>query len=427
MSDLGHVLATLAAVVAAGMVLGRLMRAVGQPAVIGEVLAGILLGPSLLGAVWPEAMYALIPPATADPGGRVPAAVGAVAQLGVVLYMFLVGLELDVGHLAGRVGTAAVVAAVGIVVPFALGAGVAVGLHPGYAPAGVPVGVFALFLGVALAVTAFPVLARILADRGLDKTPIGTLALGAAAVGDVAAWCLLALVVGVARAEVGAAAWVLAGTVAFAAGMVVVGRPLLVRVSRWLDARPGPLPPPAVAGTFLGILACALATEAIGIHALFGAFLLGAVLPHDGRLAREFAATLTTPVTVLLLPAFFAASGMRTEVGLLGGRADWLWCGVIVLAATAGKVGGTVAAARLTGHGWRDAAALGALMNTRGLVELIVLNVGLDLGVISRPVFAMLVLMALATTAATAPALAWLGVGRPRESAAPSLAAVAPA
>jgi Kef-type K+ transport system membrane component KefB len=409
-SVLEHVLATLAAVIAAGLLLGRLLRPLGQPPVVGEVLAGILLGPSLLGLVWPEAMHALIPAPADDPGGKVPAAVGTVAQLGVVLYMFLVGLELDAGHLAGHAKTAGAVAAVGMAVPFALGVGLAFGLYAGYSPAGKPFGPFALFLGVALAVTAFPVLARILADRGLDHTEPGTLALGAAAIGDVAAWCLLAGVVGVAKATVENALWVVGGAAAFGLGLVFVARPVLVRLSRWLDDRPGPLPGWAVSGTFVGVLLCSLATEAIGVHALFGAFLLGAVLPHDGRLAREFTTKLQVPVTVLLLPAFFAATGLRTEIGLLRSGTDWLWCGLVVLAATAGKVGGTVLAARLSRRGWRESLALGALMNTRGLMELIVLTVGLELGVISPPLFAMLVIMALVTTAATGPALAWLGV-----------------
>lgn len=413
MTTLTHVLATLAAVIATGMILGRLLRYLGQPAVIGEVLAGILLGPSLLGAVWPEAMHVLTPPASADPGGKVPAAVGAVAQLGVVLYMFLVGLELDTGHLAGHAVTAMVLAAASISVPFALGAGLAVGLHPVYAPAGVPLLSFALFIGLALAVTAFPVLARILADRGLDRTELGTLALGAAAVADVVLWCLLAAVAGVAQSSADGVVRVAGGAVVFGVGMVLIARPLLVRASQWLDDRPGPLPPAAVSATFLGVLLAALATEFIGIHALFGAFLLGALLPHEGRLARTFASTLKDPVTVLLLPAFFASIGMRTEIGLLASPADWLWCGVIVLTVTVGKVGGTMAVARLCGRDWREAVALGVLMNTHGLMELIVLSVGLELGLISPPLFALLVLMALTTTATTAPMLVWLGIKSP--------------
>ena len=288
-----------------------------------------------------------------------PAAIKAVAQLGVVLYMFLVGLELNAGHLAGRVRTTAVVALSGIAVPFALGAALAFGLYPAYSSPAVPFASFALFLGVAMAVTAFPVLARILNDRKLDRTPVGQLALAAAAAGDVVAWCLLAAVVGVARADAGTAVRVVGGAVAFVAVMLLAVRPVAVRLARRLDADAGPLPPAVLSLVFLGVLLSSLATEAIGVHALFGAFLFGAVLPHDGRLARECERSLTGPVTGLLLPAFFAATGMRTAIGLVDTAADWLWCGAVILVATAGKVGGTAAAARLTGHGWRDSLALG--------------------------------------------------------------------
>jgi Kef-type K+ transport system membrane component KefB len=233
-------------------------------------------------------------------------------------------------------------------------------------------------------------------------------ALSCAAADDVTAWCLLAVVVGVARAEVGGAVAVTAGAVAFIAAMFLAASPLLTRLTRRLDDTAGPLPQPAVSGTFLFVLLAALATEAIGIHAVFGAFLLGAIIPHDSRIAREFTAKLKDPVTILLLPAFFAYTGMRTQISLVSGWENWLWCGAIILVATLGKFGGTLIAGRLTGYGWRDAAALGILMNTRGLMELIVLNLGLDLGVISPTLFAMMVLMALATTVAAAPVLKWL-------------------
>lgn len=408
-----HVTATLAAVVALGFALGRVMRRLGQPPVIGEVLAGILLGPSLLGAVWPEGMYLLIPPKSADPNGHVPAALKAVSQLGVILYMFMVGLELNPGHVGKHAGTAVAVSHASIVAPFVLGSTLALGLYPVYSHSGVPFTSFALFMGVAMAITAFPVLARILTDRGMDKTPLGALALSCAAADDVTAWCLLAFVVGVTRSQVDGAFAVVGGALAFVAFMFLVARPLLARATRALDAGDGPLPQAAVSSTFAAILICALTTEAIGIHALFGAFILGAILPHDGRLSREFAARIKDPVTVLLLPAFFAYTGMRTQIALVSGAGDWLWCAAIVLVATAGKFGGSYAAARLTGLGRRDAAAVGTLMNTRGLMELIVLNLGLDMGVISPTLFAMMVIMALVTTVATAPVLALLtGGGR---------------
>ncbi len=411
-----HVTATLAAVIAVGALLAWVFRHLGQPPVIGEVVAGLLLGPSLLGAIWPEAMHALIPPPSADPHGQVPAALKAVAQLGIILYMFLVGLELNAARLKDKAHAAIAISHTSIVVPFVLGAALALGLYPAHAHAGVPFTSFALFLGMAMAITAFPVLARILTDRGWDRTELGVVALGCSAADDVTAWCLLALVVGVARAEVGGVVAVAAGAVAFIAVMFLAASPLLSHLSHKLDDMAGPLPPAVVSGTFLLVLLAALATEGIGIHAVFGAFLFGAVIPHDSRIAREFTTQLKGPVTILLLPAFFAYTGMRTEISLLSGWGDWLWCGAIILVATAGKFGGTLVAARLSGYGWRDAAALGMLMNTRGLMELIVLNIGLDLGVISPTVFATMVLMALATTVATAPILKWLVPVPPADS-----------
>lgn len=412
-----HVMATLVAVIALGNLLAWTFRHVGQPPVIGEVVAGLLLGPSLLGAISPAAMHALIPAADADPHGQVAAALKAVAQLGVVLYMFLVGLELNAARLRHQAHAAVAISHASIVVPFVLGAALALGLYPTQSHAGVPFTSFALFLGVAMAITAFPVLARILTDQKLERTELGVIALSCAAADDVTAWCLLALVVGVARAEVGGAVAVIAGALAFIAVMFLLGRPVLTALTRRLDAAPGPLPPPVVSGIFLLVLLAALATEAIGIHAVFGAFVLGAIVPHDSRVAQEFTAKLRDPVTILLLPAFFAYTGMRTQLQLVSGWEHWLWCVAIILIATVGKFGGTLVAARVTGSGWREAAALGALMNTRGLMGLIVLNVGLDLGVISPTVFAMMVLMALATTLATAPALRWLV---PAEEKAPS-------
>jgi K+:H+ antiporter len=403
-----HVFATLAAVVLLGFLLGRAFRYIGQPPVIGEVIAGIMLGPSLLGTISPDAMHLLIPSPASDPNGHVPAALLAVSQLGVTLYMFLVGLELNAARVAKQAHTAVAVSHASIVAPFVLGAALALGLYPIFSHEGVPFTSFALFMGAAMAITAFPVLARILTDRQLEKTELGGMALSCAAADDVTAWCLLALVVGVAQADTSSAAWVIGRAVAFIAFMFLVVRPLLGRMIRAADGRSGVLSPLAVSATFLAVLLAASITEAIGIHAVFGAFLFGAVVPHDSRIAREFAVKLKDLVTVLLLPAFFAFTGMRTQINLMSGWNSWLWCGAIIVVATAGKFGGTLVAARLTGLGWREAAALGTLMNTRGLMELIVLNIGLDLGVISPTLFAMMVVMAWVTTAATAPIVQWL-------------------
>ncbi len=393
---LPHVLLALATVLLAGRVLGRILVLLGQPPVIGEVVAGICLGPSLLGRVAPRAMEFLLPPTVAP-------YLGVIAQLGAILYMFLVGLELNTERLKGQAHAAVAIAQGSIAVPFVLGAALALGLYPRLAPAGVPFTSFALFLGIALSVTAFPVLARILTDRGMTRTDLGVLALGCAAVGDVAAWCLLAFVVGVAQASLDRALLVAGLALAYLVFVLVLVRPVAQRWARGLRERA--IGQGTVAGVLLVLLLSSLATEAIGIHAVFGAFLFGAVLPHDGPLAHALIRKLDDLVTVLFLPAFFAFTGMRTEISLLSGWEDWLICGLITLAATVGKFGGTAVAGRYTGLDWRTASALGVLMNTRGLMELIVLNIGLDLGVISPALFAMMVLMALATTLATTPAL----------------------
>jgi Kef-type K+ transport system membrane component KefB len=393
---LWHLLLALAAVVITGRVLGSVFRFIGQPPVIGEVVAGILLGPSLLGSLSPQA-YAFLLPASVAPS------LGLLAQLGVVLYMFLVGVELDSEGLKGQLRSTVGIAFSSMAVPFVVGVWLATGLYQGLAPAGVPVMHFMLFLGVAMSITAFPVLARILADQGITRTPIGRLALSCAAINDVSAWCLLAFIVGIVKST-GSSAWLPSVfTLAFIVLIFVLVRPVAIRLSkRWEGQEPDRQ---AVAMALVAMLCSALATEAIGVHAIFGAFLLGAVIPHDSRLADVLQERIEYVVTILLLPAFFAFTGMRTEIGLLSGWSIWLTCAAIILVATLGKFGGTLAGARIARYDWRMSASLAILMNTRGLMELIVLNVGLDLGVISPALFTMMVIMAIVTTMATTPVL----------------------
>ncbi len=400
-----HVLLTLASVILLGVVFSRVFRRLGQPPVIGEVIAGLALGPSLLGAISPEALHLLIPPPTIDPHGSVATSVKVISQLGVILYMFLVGLELNAAQLKHKAHAAIAISHASIVVPFALGAILSLWLYPLLSDPKVSFTSFALFLGVAMSITAFPVLARILTDRDLHNTPVGTVALSCAAADDVTAWCLLSLVVGVVKSDVEKVGFVLGGTIAFILFMLFVAKPFLGRSIGKIEHRGNGLPNYAVAGVYVLILGAAAATEWIGIHAIFGAFLLGVVIPSESELAKNFLLKLKEPVTVLLLPAFFAYTGMRTEIGLLNDWSQWLVCLVIILVATLGKFGGSLVAARLSGESWRDAGTLGILMNTRGLMELIVLNIGLDLGVISPTLFAMMVIMALVTTMMTSPAL----------------------
>jgi Kef-type K+ transport system membrane component KefB len=390
-----HLLIALTAVVIVGRLLGRLFAAVGQPPVIGEVIGGVLLGPSLLGAVAPDAYLFILPPSVVP-------FLGVVAQLGVVLYMFLIGLDLDSDLLRGHVHATVAISHASIVLPFVMGATLALYLYPRLSTSEVPFTSFALFLGIAMSITAFPVLARILSDLGMSKSPLGAMALTCAAVDDVTAWCLLALVVGVVQAAAGRALLVTVLTLGFIVVMLGLVRPIAARLAVSGNREPTR---GAVALTIAALLVAALVAEAIGVHAIFGAFLLGAVIPHDSRLARTLSGNLQDLVTILLLPAFFAFAGMRTEIGLLSGWGAWIICGLIIVVATMGKVGGALVAGRATGLSWRDSAGLGVLMNTRGLMQLIVLNVGLDLGVISPTLFTMMVLMALVTTMATTPIL----------------------
>jgi len=391
-----HLLLALTAVVVAGQALGRVFRTLHQPVVIGQVIAGILLGPSFLGRISPQAMHYVLP-------AEVAPFLGLLAQLGVIFYMFLVGLDLDAELLRGQFRATAWTSHASIALPFTLGSALALYLYPLLSPSQVPFTHFALFLGVAMSITAFPVLARILSERAMTNTRLGALALTCAAVDDVTAWCLLAFVVGVVSATAGGALAVGLLTAGFIAFMFVVVRPAFHRLA---PANGGAAPSRGLlAATLTSVLVAALVTEAIGVHAIFGAFLLGAVIPRDSALARTLIQSLEDLVTVLILPAFFAFTGMRTEIGLVSGVFEWAIVALIIVVATAGKFGGTLVAARWSGLDWRYAAGLGILMNTRGLMELIVLNVGLDLGVVSPTLFTMLVLMALATTIATTPIL----------------------
>lgn len=393
---LTSVLLALAAVIAAGQALGWLMRKLGQPAVIGEVLAGILLGPSLLG---PE-ISDLILPSNAAPTLQM------IAQLGVVLYLFTVGLELNLGSLQRQASSVLVISAAGMVLPFLLGLALATVLYKTLAPTGVGFLAFSLFTGVAMSVTAFPVLARILTDRNLQKTAVGELALNTAAFADVLAWCLLALIVGIVSARTGEGAKVVLFAALYLLVMFMGVRPLMAWLSRrYIRSAEVARVSPWV---LVGLLLSALATEGMGIHAMFGAFLLGALIPHESPLAKSLHDQLRTVVVVFLLPAFFAYTGMRTRIDLVQGAEQWLLCGVIIVLASVGKLGGTWLAARWMKQSPENALSLAVMMNTRGLMEIIVLNVGLELGVISPTMYSMFVIMALVTTLATAPLLNWI-------------------
>jgi Kef-type K+ transport system membrane component KefB len=398
--NLLHVLIALFAVTALARILGRLCARIGQPRVIGEMIAGIALGPSLLGRVAPELAGFILPPPIAP-------FLQVISQLGVILYMFLVGVELD-PELLRRRGRATVgISHASIVVPFLLGAALALWIYPRFSTSDVPFTAFSLFMGISMSVTAFPVLARILGDRGMHTTTLGVVALTCAAVDDITAWCLLAVVVGVTKSRATGGLVTLGLASLYLLGAFVVLRPLLARIVRRVETR-GNVTQGDVGQVILVVIVSALATDAIGIHGVFGAFAVGALVPPRSILGRGLVEQLSNLVVVLFLPVFFAYIGLRTEIGLVSGAASWTACGLVIAVACLGKFGGSALAARASGFGWRDASAIGVLMNTRGLMELIVLNIGLELRVLSPALFAMLVLMALVTTFATTPVLAWI-------------------
>ena len=382
-------------IVLATQAVGSVATFLGQPAVIGEIAAGLLLGPSLLGQLWPGGFAFLFPETSLD-------ILRLLSQVGVILFMFSVGLDVDVAHLRQRAPIAIAVSHFSIVVPFVLGVVAALALFRQYAPAGVPFHSFALFMGIALSITAFPVLARVIEERGLSKTPLGTTALACAAVDDVTAWSLLALVVTLVTAGGvgGTLAFMVIALAIFMAVMVWVVRPSL---GQWFEDSRGPLSRGRTAQVLVVLLGAALVTEVIGIHALFGAFLAGVIMPPSQELRQQLRERLESLSSVFLLPIFFAYTGLRTEIGLLNDAASWAVCLGIILTAIAGKLVGSMLAARWSGSTWHDAFVLGALMNTRGLMELVALNVGYDLGILSPRMFTMLVVMAMVTTAMTGP------------------------
>jgi Kef-type K+ transport system membrane component KefB len=385
-------------IILATRALGSLVSRFGHPAVIGEIAAGILLGPSLFGWIWPQA-FALVFP-TSSLG-----ILYLFSQIGVCLFMFVVGIELDIGHLRQKARTAVAVSQSSIIVPYLLGVASAILLYPSYATAGTSFVSFALLMGIAMAITAFPVLARILTDRGMSKTELGVTAITCAAVGDATAWAMLAFVVALARATGMVSTFVsFALVMLFVATMLLGVRPLLARSLATREAKAAPSP--SIFALVLVLLtASALTTHLIGIHALFGAFLAGTIVPRKQELLNSITMRLEQFSSVFLLPLFFAFSGLRTQVGLLDNAKSWLICLGIIAVATLGKVVGSMVPARLTGMTWNDAFSLGALMNTRGLVELIALNIGYDLGILPPEIFAMMVLMALTTTFMTGPLL----------------------
>ena len=389
----------VAVIVLVSYVVGSMFRRLRQPHVMGEMVAGIMLGPSLFGWIAPGAAGMLFPPESIG-------ALSALSQVGLILFMFLVGLSTRPGELRNHGNAAVLTSHASIVAPFVLAAILSLFLYPRLSDDSVSFPAFALFMGAAMAVTAFPVLARILTERDMLKTKVGTLAIACAAVDDVTGWCILAYIVILVRASDAALpVWIApVGLSVFAAFMVFyVRRKLRVFETAFLDR--GTLTTGALTAMLLVMLASALVTEALGIHLLFGAFLAGAIMPKNATFVAHVRDKIEAVTLVLLLPLFFALTGLRTRIDLISGAEMWLYCALIIAVAIAGKLGGSMVAARVAGMSWREAGVVGVLLNTRGLMEIVILNVGLDIRVISPALFSMMVIMALVTTFMTSPAL----------------------
>ena len=388
-------------VIGLSRLVGLGFKAIKQPLVIGEIFAGIMLGPSLFGLIAPGLAHSLFPAETMP-------YLNVLSQIGLIFFMFLIGLELNPKYLSGNLKTAILISNLSIIVPFASAFGLSFVLYPLVSNNHVNFAPFALFLGAAMSITAFPVLARIITENNLQGTRLGTLALTCAAVDDVTAWCILAVAIAVARhgSIDQQAILTIIESVVYIGFMFTVGRWFLKRLSKH-HHRAGRLSQLVLAIIYMGVVASALITEFIGIHLIFGAFLLGAVMPKDEELVRELAIKTEDFVLIFLLPIFFAYSGLKTQIGLLNSPNLWLLSALILLVAIGGKYTGAYVADRLSGIDKREASALGWLMNTRGLTELIVLNIGLELGVITPLLFTMLVIMALVTTFMTSPLLEW--------------------
>jgi Kef-type K+ transport system membrane component KefB len=405
-SNLEHPFAVLLAqiimILSIARVFGWLCRKIGQPTVIGEIAAGIVLGPSLLGLYFPDFSSFLFP---AESLGNL----NILSQIGLILFMFIIGIELNFNLLKKKANDAIVISHASIIIPFAFGMGLAYFIYESFAPHGVQFLSFALFLGIAMSITAFPVLARIIQENGISKTRLGVLVITCAAIDDVTAWSLLAVVIAIVKAgSVISSLFPIILSFIYVVLMLKVVRPFLARIGELHSSRET-LTKPFVAFFFLVLMLSAFTTEIIGIHAIFGGFMAGAIMPSNVKFRNIFIEKVEDVALVLFLPLFFVFTGLRTHIGLLND--PWLWkiCLLIIGVAIAGKFLGSTFSARFTGQNWKDSVTIGTLMNTRGLVELVVLNIGFDLGILTPQIFAMLVIMALVTTFITGPALALIG------------------
>ncbi|MFK2680268.1 cation:proton antiporter [Bacteroides fragilis] len=377
---------------------GFLFKHIGQPGVIGEIVAGIVLGPSVLGYFFPDVFQALFPPESLTN-------LELLSQVGLVLFMFVIGMELDFSVLKNKINETLVISHAGILVPFFLGIVASYWIYEEYAAAQTAFLPFALFIGISMSITAFPVLARIIQERNMTKTSLGTLAIASAANDDVTAWCLLAVVIAIAKAGTFASALYAIGlTALYIIIMFMVVRPFLKKVGE-VYANQEVINKTFVALILLVLIISSTLTEIIGIHALFGAFMAGVVMPPSIGFRKVMMEKVEDIALVFFLPLFFAFTGLRTEIGLINSPALWGVCLLLITVAVAGKLGGCAVAARLVGESWKDSFTIGTLMNTRGLMELVALNIGYEMGVLPPSIFVILVIMALVTTFMTTPLL----------------------
>ncbi len=401
-SNLGAPIAVLLVQILVILVVSRfcaaIFRFIGQPGVIGEIIAGIVLGPSLLGWVWPEAYQTLFRPESLG-------ILEQVSNIGLLLFMFVIGLEVDFNTLRNKMNTTIVISHGGIFSSFFLGILASLFFYKEYAAATTAFLPFALFMGISISITAFPVLARIIQERGMTRKPVGITALACAANDDVTAWCLLALVISISKATtLWTTLYTLLGTLLYFAIMFLVVRPLLKKIGE-LYANPEVIDKRFVNSIFLVLVLSAATTEVLGIHALLGAFLAGVVMPANLGFRKVMTEKIEDVASVFFLPLFFAFMGLRTEIGLINTPESWIMGPILFLMAIGGKLGGCSLAARAVGQSWKNSLIIGTLMNTRGLMELVVINIGYEMGILPPPVFVMLVLMALVTTFMTTPLL----------------------
>lgn len=402
--NLHHPLAILLiqiiAIILIARIFGWFFRKIGQPSVIGEMIAGIVLGPSLFGLYFPDYAAMLFP---ADSLGNL----HFLSQIGLILFMFVIGMELDLKSLKNKANDAVIISHASIIFPFTLGIALSYYIYSEFAPAGVEFLSFALFLGISMSITAFPVLARIVQERGIHKTKLGTIVITCAAADDITAWCILAAVIAIVKAgSVTSAAYVILLAMLYVLLMIKIIRPFLKRISD-LKSHDN-LSKSVVAIFFITLIVSSFLSEVIGIHALFGAFMAGAIMPDNGRFRNVIINKVEDFAVILLLPLFFVFTGLRTQLGLLNDPYQWKITAIIIAVAVVGKFLGSALAAKFVGQNWRDSLTIGALMNTRGLMELVVLNIGYDLGVLSAEIFTMMVIMALVTTFMTGPALTFI-------------------